>query len=483
MKIAILLLLSGGALSQTPGDFQLEVKTVDEEVLCTVHARHARVADILTELCAKTERTIEGLASIDSAPTIDVDLVDRPIAVAIDAMAGAAGLRAYVKSSAVRIEADLDENATPEQLEAMAEVAYLRALRRFPDGEAAAQAKMRLGETQERRKNDGAARAHYESLVRTRPESPLVGEALWRLAHIHEHANEFGDAAVRYSQLANLPGPNEFSLKARIGLARSLANKGDGLQALALIDAIDRATPSVTKEDHAERLFVRVAALVAVGRGAEALEELDAAMHLGMSIASNPEVRQLRARALSRAGLDVEASRVWLEIATRGEGAAKHAAYVEAARSALAGGDALGVLFIERSAAGSGAEDEIAEISARARHELGLPATTEPGMEERIANAEEQCANGAFADALNTIGPAWRKRPNLGEADVVRAAIVQARATESQRGIDPAIEVLRAALTSVTEVEHRKRIYLLAGELYERHTLWELAAEAYGGRL
>lgn len=483
MKFAGLLLVLFCGANQTPSDFQIDVKTVDEEVSCTIHARHARIADLLTELCAKTNRTLEGLDSIGNVPAVDVDLVDRPIAIAVDAMAGAAGLRAHVKSSAIRVELDLDEEATPDQLEAMAEVAYLRALRRFPEGEPAAQAQMRLGEMQERRKNEGAARAHYESLVRSRPESPLVGEALWRLAGIHDRAGEFGDAAVRYSQLANLPGPNPYSLKARIALARSLANKGDGLQALALIDAIDRATPSITKEDHAERLFVRVAALVAVGRGTEALEELDAAMRLGIAIASNPEVRLLRARALSRAGLDVEASRIWLEIAVRGDVTTKHAAFVEAARCALAGGDALGVLFIERSAIGSGAEDEIAELAARARHELGLPATTEPGMEERLAHAEELIQNGAFAEALDVIGPAWRKRSNLGEADVVRAAVVQARAIDAERGIDPAIETLRAALTSVTEVEHRKHIYLLAGELYERHLLWELAAEAYGGRL
>jgi tetratricopeptide (TPR) repeat protein len=483
MKLAILLLLLNGAVPQSPSDFQIDVKTVDEEVTCTIHARHARVVDLLTDLCAKTARSLEGVDSIGTVPEIDVDLVDRPIAVVVDAMAGAAGLRAHVKSSAIRIEADLDENATAEQLEAMAEVAYLRALRRFPEGEPAAQAKMRLGETQERRKNDGAARAHYESLVRARPESPLAAEALWRLGAIHERAGEFGDAAVRYSQLANLPGPNPYSLKSRIALARSLANKGDGMQALALVDAIDRANPSVTKEDHAERLFVRVAALVSIGRGAEALDELDAAMRLGMAIASNPELRLLRARALSRAGLDGDASRVWLEIAERGEGASKHTAFVEAARSALAGKDALGVLFIERAAIGSGAEDEIAEISASARHMLGLPATTEPGMEQRITRAEEECASGTYAEALDTIGPAWRRRANLGESDVVRAAIVQARATDADRGIDPAIEILRVALSTVTEPEHRKRIYLLAGELYEHHLLWELAAEAYGGRL
>ena len=46
-----------------------------------------------------------------------------------------------------------------------------------------------------------------------------------------------------------------------------------------------------------------------------------------------------------------------------------------------------------------------------------------------------------------------------------------------------AIEVLKDALQEIRRPENRRRIYLLAGELYEQRSQWELAAQAYGGRL
>ena len=77
----------------------------------------------------------------------------------------------------------------------------------------------------------------------------------------------------------------------------------------------------------------------------------------------------------------------------------------------------------------------------------------------------------------------WRDRARLSEPDLVRAALVRARCVDAADGVAPAIELLKEALGEIKRPEGRRRIYLLAGELYEKRSQWELAAQAYGGRL
>jgi hypothetical protein len=107
----------------------------------------------------------------------------------------------------------------------------------------------------------------------------------------------------------------------------------------------------------------------------------------------------------------------------------------------------------------------------------------EESLIERLSRAETQCDESAFTLASSLVEGVWRDRARLGEPDVVRAALIRARCADASEGVGPAIEVLKSALQEIKRPEGRRRIYLLAGELYEKRSEWELAAQAYGGRL
>jgi tetratricopeptide (TPR) repeat protein len=460
------------------------VRTENDETLCTVKATQVSVDVLLRDLAQKSGRDLIGLDASMVFDPIDVDLADRPLDITVDGLAGTAGLRAQVKSSSITLRPDLDDKASIEQLEDMAEVMFVRALRRFPDSDGAASAEMALGEIQESRRHDTAARAHYEALVRSYPDSPLVSEALLRKSLLHERHGEWSEAATGWSLLANRPPPNPYAVQARVELTRCLAFQGDGLQALALIDALDRMMPPETKAEGADRKFVRAAALVAAGRGADALSVLDEAMAAGLDQASSADAVRLRAEAFDRADMPGEAARAWLAWSNTGGGDdRRRTALARAARSASKAGDLLGVLFIERMAEGTSAQSDIQSVADAAREGLGLEVKKVDVRALRIDRAEELCRSGEFDEALRALDTPWNERASLSEPDLTRVVLVHARCTGAMVNAEAAVGELRMALDDVRYPDNRRRIYLLAGELYENTSQWELAAQAYGGRL
>lgn len=462
---------------------EVVVREKDGETVCTVHARHVPIDELLREVARESDREVEGLDELRDFPEVEVDLVDRPLDMVVARMCGAAGLRAQVKAAKITVKRDLDGTATVDELVDMADVMFVRALRRFPEAPNAAEAEFLLGDIQEQRRNYGAARAHYDTLLRTFPESQYFAEALQRAATIQSRLGAWREASTYWSQLANYPPPNPYAVQARVELARALAMTGDGRQALALIDHLDGTAPASSLAERADRLYVRASALVAMGNGKEGLETLELAMKTGLDQAATLDAARLRADALDHADRPTEASRAWLSFARSCEDDRKRDAFVRAAQSADRARDYLGVLFVERTAAGSGAESRIRPIADAARAVLGLQENAEDGPLERLERAEKQCEESSFTLAANTIDSVWRDRARLTEPDLVRAVLVRARCTDAVEGLAPAIAVLKDALPQLKRPESRKRIYLLAGELYEKRSEWDLAAQAYGGRL
>jgi tetratricopeptide (TPR) repeat protein len=471
------------ALYATPAATEVVVHEKDGETLCTVHARRVPIDELLRSVARESGRTVEGLESLRDYPDVEVDLVDRPLDVVIERMCGAAGLRGQLKSKAIVVKPDLDGTASTDDLVDMADVSFLRALRQFPDAPQAAQAEFLLGDIQEERKNQGAARTHYDTLIRSFPESTYFTEALMRSATIMSRLGSWREAATYWSQLANHPPPNAYAVLARVELARSLAMSGDGHQALMMIDALETVAPPESIAERAERLYVRAAALVASGDGQKGLETLEEAMRAGLDQAATLDAARLRADALDHADRPAEASRAWLAFARTCTDDRKGDAFVRAAQSAERGGDLLGVLFVERTAVGSGAEPRIRPIADAARTSLGLEEHDEESLIERLSRAETQCEESAFTAASALVEGVWRDRARLGEPDLVRAALVRARCIDAADGVVPAVSTLKEVLGDVKRPEGRRRIYLLAGELYEKRSQWELAAQAYGGRL
>jgi hypothetical protein len=230
-------------------------------------------------------------------------------------------------------------------------------------------------------------------------------------------------------------------------------------------------------------MYVRAAALVAADRGAEALAMLDEAMAVGLDQASTIDAIRLRAEALDRADMPAEAARSWLAYADKGGEERRRTACARAARSAAKAGDSLGVLFVERMAQGSGAEDEILPLADAAREKLGFTVKKEDLRLARLKLAEDQCARKDFDEAARTIATFWRERADFGEPEFTRTILAHARCMSATISVEAAMVELRAALEDIQYPENRRLVYLLAGELYEQHEEWELAAQAYGGRL
>lgn len=477
------LFLTAALACSAPVFTEVDVHEKDGELVCTVHARHVTIDELLRQVAKASGRTVEGLEELREYPEIEVDLVDRPLDVVIERMCGAAGLRAQVKAKTITVKLDLGGTATADELVDMADVTFVRALRRYPEAPQAAEAEFLLGDIQEQRKNQGAARTHYETLIRAFPDSPLYIEALMRSGRILSQLGSWGEASTYWSRLANHPPPNAYAVLARVELARSLAMSGDGRQALMMMDALEHMAPPENLVERADRLYVRAAALVAAGKGQEGIETLEAAMKAGLDQASTIDAARLRADALDVADRKTEASRAWLAFARTCTDDRRRDAFVRAAQSADKAGDYLGVLFIERTAVGSGAESRIRPLADGARAKLGLEEHAEESLIERLSRAETECEESAFTSASMLIESVWRDRARLGEPDVVRAVLVRARCAEASADTAAAIAVLKDALQEIRRPEGRRRIYLLAGELYEQRSQWELAAQAYGGRL
>ena len=190
----------------------VKVVEKDGEIVCTVHARHVPIDELMRQIGRESGRTIEGLAELREYPEVEIDLVERPIDLVVERVCGAAGLRAQVKSKSITVKSDLDGSATTDELIDMADVMFVRALRHFPEAPQAAEAEFLLGDIQERRKNQGAARTHYDTLIRAFPESPFYIEALMRTGTILSRLGSWRDAATYWSRVANHPPPNSYAV-------------------------------------------------------------------------------------------------------------------------------------------------------------------------------------------------------------------------------------------------------------------------------
>lgn len=462
----------------------VRVATIGEDVFYSVRARAVPANEILRTLAEESSRDIVGLEGLGELDPVDVDLVERPLDVVVDWVAGAAGLRAQVKLKAIAVRKDLGETARPADLHDMADVMYVRALNRYPDAVQADEAELHLARIQEGRGNLAAARQHFDVIPLRHPDSPLVVESLLRTARIQMTLEEWKDAATRWSKLANRPEPNKYLVEARVEMARCLAlSPDDAKLALSIIDSVDELYPATTTPEIADRSYVRAAALVGQGRGNEAMTALEKGMSLGLGQAASLDALRVRAAALDLVKRPGEAARAWLAFATECSDKVREDAYLRAATSAENAKDYLGVLFIERSAKVVGADTRLRPIADRARVALGLSEAPLEAPTERLTRAEHAYELGEYVEAAQFVDSALLDRDRLDEADLVRALVVRARCTEIARGLAPAIEQVKSALGDVRRPENRKRLYLLAGELYTKHEQWELAAGAYGGRL
>lgn len=479
------LLSFASATSMAPGSFDLRMREVDGDVLCSVQAKNVSVQAVIEEIAQRTARTLTGFEGRGTLEAISVHIEERPLQYAVATSLGATGLRARITSTSIDVYPDLGTRATPEELDDQTEVAYLRALKAFPDDTAASRAEFALAEIQERRGNDAAALSHFEAVARRTADAEFIPDALMRAGVILERMGDWREAARPFSALANLAEPHPHQARARLEIARCMTYTGDARQALFMLDALEQVFPAADAHERQARLYVRARALNGTEQHADALRTLAEAESLGSDATQNASAMEMRAEALEHFARPAEAARAWLSFSEAARGADRRRALANAARLALDADDWIAVLMIEKYARGSGAEGDIAEFARSARANLGLDGNgglpTSP--EESLMRAEELLSARAFRSAVQTCEALYRTRELLDEALFTRLASVYARALDADRGVGEAIDVLRAAVRSMKDVENRKRMYVLAAELYESHELFDEAIAAYGGNL
>jgi tetratricopeptide (TPR) repeat protein len=475
------------ALSTTSafGGYELRLRDADGEVLCSLQAKSASVEAILKDIGERTSRTVSGLEGHGVLESVSVVLEERPLNQAITTVLGCAGLRARITSDSIDVVADLGQRATADELDDQTEVAYLRALKSFPEDAGSARAEFTLAEIQERRGNDAAALSHYETVARDSSDDALAPDALLAAGTILERMGDWHEATRPFSALANIPQFHPHQPKARLEIARCMTYTGDSRQALFMLEALEQAFPAKSPKERQARLYVRARALNGTDQHGAALRALESAEALGADPSENAQALELRAEALEHFERPAEAARAWLSFSEHARSSDRRRALVNAARLALDAHDWIAVLMIEKLARGSGAEADIAASARAARQSLGLDEANPSGSspETDLLRVEELFNERLFRQAAQAGEALYRTRELFDEKLFTRLVLVYSRALDADRGVDAAIGVLRAAVRSIEDVESRKAVYVLAGELYESHELFDEAIAAYGGTL
>ncbi len=481
------------ALSPVQNAVVIETVERNGDLYCSVKAREFPVHQLMESLCRKSGLELNGFEDLAGSPLVTVHLQDRPLNVAVDYILGAAGLTGTLGAKRLDVGASSLPFATKEDSLQRAEIAYLSALQRFPDGFEAAAARLALADIALLRGEREKAVRHYELLVeqptdeathlaaRMSAGSLLVELEDWAKAmpHFRHAAEAFGEKMLNNEE-------RDMVVKARRQLARCVLMRGEHQQALYMIEALNNVVDPINTFDRADRLMIRARAQIGMGNTHDGLRDLDKAQRIGAGTINEFDGMDLRAEAMEQEGRPVDAALGWVHFSRGKSTEIKTKALVRAAQMALSvDGEELAVIFLWKHASKEGVGDALVPYVNEARARLGLDAMTyTDGTVTIRINRAIQLVDAAMkeeaARVFATIEPEFF---TLSAADRVRFATTYAPLLEDTEGVREAINLLREVVQTLESQDNRSRIYLLAGEIYERHGQFDEAAAAYGGEL
>ncbi len=506
------LLLSFLLVAPQPAEIDVQLKTVDGEVVCSVHTRGARPGDVLAEIARKSERELVGLDGVASAEAIPVWLDERPLQYVVQTVAACAGWRAHVNIARIELDPDLGHGDPREAFEDQCFAANLRAIRAHPDHALAAEGEMVLGEIRERRGDLRAAESHYSSVAKRFEKSALAADALLHAGLIQERLGDWSAAKEQFSALASLPQTHPYESRARLEIAHCMSELGDGRQASFVLDTLEKLFPTTLTSERQSRLYVRARALLAARNSAEASQhaaeeaknpaeasryEAEAARHaadaakalssadeLGHNSEWDADAMELRAEVLTHFERHSESARAWLAYSQKTKGQDRLRAWVNAAQQSLEADDVLGVLCVLHLAQGTRAESVIEAIAEEARKQIGLAGSEESLLGgDLLAQARALVEQQKGARALALLAPLYQRREERPSGARLELVTLYARALAAEKGVDEAVAELRRNLDTFADSAARKELCSTAGELYEAAERFDDAIRAYGGQL
>ena len=432
---------------------------------------------LMRALTKKTGLALEGIELLPFGARVSIELKRRPLEQVLAIVIGTQGLRYEIVRGTLRL---LPPSNDPAELLRLAQSAW-NTVEAEGDEHAAASAKLAQGNLAEVRGDlDGAYRIYAE--LAEDDHSPDAPEATYRAGRILERLGHWAEAAQHFRVLAALDGAKSFHAKARLELARVSTELGDAKSALHVLNFLDANYLTEDPVELAERRLVRARALNADHEYVEALRTLESGEIIS---AEGAEARSLaiRAAAFEGLGFEVEAARAWLIFAR--EAAApdeRVAAFESAVKLSLAGGDELGVLFLCREAAKSGADEGLGAYAHRARLRLGLEDEEAPAsLEERLVLAEEHLADGEQHRAADLFESLYLARGALSESDQARVLTGWAQILVDRVGLDGALEVLSKNRANFEDPLAAQELDLAAARMLEAEGRYDEAVEAYRG--
>ncbi len=499
--LLIALALTGVAFGQKaqPGRFTVEVHDLGNDPTVTVRAEEAPALDIIRGIAEKLDLVVVGADQISGNRPVDAFLVRRPTRDAIRWILGSAGMRARVTATEIRIREDVPAIPTREELLVNAVLGFERVLRSNADQVDAPRLEMWLGDAQEKLGPAFYAQAvaAFIRIADEYPTSDLVPDALLRAGRLLSAQGRWADAALRFSQLADMDATvHTYRPTALLELARALCHVGEGLndpsamreqavKAIATLDVLDRNHP--TRENHVRRtrLLVRALAQTLDADPMHAMQSLDLAQSYSPMADRDPEVNAIRPLAFSRAGRHGDASTAWLRYAENLTGDERAEVLRNAALEALDGDHELAVLFIHRMAQNEGHGDSLVDLKnvAEMRLELGGEVVTHFDLDQELTRALDLLDHRQFGQAVNALGRLFVQRERLEPAQRLEMILAYATALEGHDMRATSFDVLRRAVTEFKIEANRRQLYRLAADIHERAGHWNEAIEALKGNL
>lgn len=471
------------------------VKTYEEsgDIYCDVQARGAQIHHVMAKLARSLEVDLRGFEDVEESRHVNAFLQHRPVDQAIQFLLGSVGMTATVTASYIEVRGELPPFPDTASTLQAAEIAYLKALQRYPHSEEAPKARMSLAEISLDQGFPARAVRHYEALIDDYPSCEFVHEAHMRAGRLLVGLEQWPEAQAHFEAMANIKideaTPREWIpmiAEARRELARCVLWRGEPRRAQYMLQGLEHSIPPTDDADLAQRLLLMARALLDLGRGEEGILFLDRAMQLGTGVVGEFESMDLRARGMELADKPIEAAVAWLHWSRSQDEDNKRKALARAAHLALSvEGEELAVLFLHKQAQADGLGDELLPFVNEARSRLGLAAEsyTNSTPSIRLERGEQLLASGSTDQAADVFASIEDDFWGLTAANRLRYALAYAPLLETESSVDAAIELLRQVARSLESRDNRAQLYVLAAEIYERHGRFDEAAEAYGGKL
>lgn len=464
----------------------VEVMRENGDFLATVRAEDAPLVSLVERIAELMDRHVVGRELLEGAERVTVFLSRRPADEVLESILALAELRATFRAGLIELAPELPDFPTRDDLLAAGERAYRSALARYAGMPGADLARFALGELAELRGEGVLAANQFDLVAEEYPDSALVPEALFRAALAYGRADRWEEARERLTRLANMEAEHGFHALSRLELARALTHLDDDRQALFVLDALEHAYPNCPVGERAQRLFVRARALVGIGQPIDALEALEQAVALDAGLATAAAAMELRAEVLEAAGRPADAAVAWIGFARSAPEHAARRALERAARLALQAPDQeVSVILIHGLAKQMGFGEALVDELDEARVRLGLDPVgfVGGGARERLERVENLSQAKIWSEAARIARTLFDRIEEFTEDERLRFALAAAPALERTEGPKAALDLLRRVVPTLSEAQARRDLYLLAGEILERHDRYAEAAEAYGGRL